>query len=150
MADRYSATDTQTITSTPGDTVVLIDQSGTTHRGTIYDVLFGDIGTPADNVIDLTMIRSSATGTGDAITESPLDLDAPAAILEATGNHTTEPTYTANSEMFHVGLNQRATFRWVAAPGGELMVPATDNAGIGLVGFGGGSTDHAATIHWLE
>ena len=116
MSDRYAITDTQTITASPGDTVLLLDQ----------------------------------TQTGDTLTETSTDPDAPAPLLEGTGNHTTEPTYTANSELLDVGVNSRATFRWASAPGGELMIPATDNAGLGLTAIGSGGTDHAATIHWIE
>ena len=150
MSDRYSITDTQTITATPGDTVLLLDQNGTTKRGSIYDLMIGDIGTPADNNMELLVRRSTATQTGDALVETALDQDAPAAVLEGTGNHTTEPTYTADSEVLDVGMNQRATFRWVAAPGGEWTIAATDNVGLGLVAIGPAATDHAATISWIE
>ena len=47
-------------------------------------------------------------------------------------NHTSEPTYTSNTEVLEIPLNHRATFRWVAAPGSEIITPATDNNGLGF------------------
>jgi hypothetical protein len=48
-----------------------------------------------------------------------------------TCNHTAEPTVTADTELLEVPVNQRSTYRWVAVPGGELVVPAVDTDGIG-------------------
>jgi hypothetical protein len=53
--------------------------------------------------------------------------------------------------MLSVGLNQRATFRWVAVPGGELIVPATSDNWVGIECIGHGGTPNInATIHWDE
>lgn len=147
---KYAITDTQTITASPGDTVLLLDQAGANKRAYIYDLLAGDIGTPDDQAREVLARRSTATGTGDALTETALDPAEPGPDLEGTGNHTAEPTYTANSEMIDTGFNQRGSFRWASAPGGELIIPSTDNNGIGLTLIGAGGTDHAATLHWRE
>ena len=37
---------------------------------------------------------------------------------------------TANSSLWASGVNQRATIRWVAFPGQELVIPATDTNGL--------------------
>jgi hypothetical protein len=34
--------------------------------------------------------------------------------------------------LLQVAVNQRASYRWVAAPGGEFVIPATNVAGIGV------------------
>ena len=61
-------------------------------------------------------------------------------------NHTVEPTYTAAKELLEVPLNTRATFRWAAAPGSELVIPATNDAGIGWVCFhASATTDYRVT-----
>ena len=51
---------------------------------------------------------------------------------DAGENHTIEPTYTAAAIVLMIPLNQRATFRWVAAPGSELVAPATAANGFGI------------------
>jgi hypothetical protein len=48
----------------------------------------------------------------------------------STINQTVEPTFTANTSQWAAGMNQRATHRWVAYPGQELVIPATTAAGL--------------------
>lgn len=151
MADRYAASGTQdTTTSTPGDSTLGL-QSSTTNRPRLYDIICGTKGTPADNALDWQVSRFTAAGTGTAVTEVALDPGAPTQAAAALENHTVEPTYTADNQLLDFGLNQRATFRWVAAPDGELVLPATAANGIGIVAFHAsytGETD--ATFHWYE
>jgi hypothetical protein len=65
---------------------------------------------------------------------TPQNLDPASATTEydAGENHTVEPTFTAAAILLNIPLNQRATFRWVAAPGGELVMPATAANGFGI------------------
>lgn len=151
MADRYAATGTQTVTGTPGDTALAV-LAVTVTRAKIYDLVFAHSGTPADNVINWLVRRFTVVGTeGAGVVPAPLDSDAPAAQLDAGENHTVEPTYTAATELLDFDLNQRATFRWVAAPGGELWVPATASNGIGITPISSGySGDVTTTVHWEE
>ncbi|KKL79433.1 hypothetical protein LCGC14_2014870 [marine sediment metagenome] len=150
MSDRYAASGAQTVTATPGDTVLTLIGLSLT-RGKLYDLVFGTIGTPADAFIQWLLRRFTAAGTGTGVGEIPLDTDAPANQLTADENHTVEPTYAADSELLDFGVNVRASFRWVAAPGGELVVPATAANGIGLTPIAAGySADVAATYHWEE
>lgn len=147
MADRYAASGTQTIAAT-ADTILTVIAS-TSTRGKVYDILFGHQAA-ADNAIMLEVRRFSASGTATAVTEVALDSDAPTNQITAEENHTAEPTYTANSQLIHTNLNQRALFRWVAAPEGELWVPATMSNGIGIEPSGSGAGDADATMHWYE
>lgn len=103
---------------------------GTTIRPKIYDILFGLGGTPADNTLYWSLQRQTAAGTITAVTPRSLDPGNPAASSTAGSNATAEGTITANSDLLTFALNQRATFRWVAPPGGELVIPATANNGI--------------------
>ncbi len=43
------------------------------------------------------------------------------------------PTQTASAYLLTVPLNQRATFRWVAVPGKELVTPATASNGAVII-----------------
>jgi hypothetical protein len=62
-----------------------------------------------------------------------LDPGDPASLASAgQGVYSVEPTYTANAIMLMWAQNQRATFRWVAAPGGEIILPAVVANGIGV------------------
>lgn len=105
---------------------------GPARRSLVYDMMFGSEATPADAAILWTVRRCTAAGTSTAVTPQQLNPADPVATAECGENHTIEPTYTANAIMLNVPLNQRATFRWVAAPGGEIVVPATDENGIGI------------------
>ena len=100
------------------------------RRIKIYDIIVGTDGTPADNAIDWTFQRSTSTGTGTTITPAPLDPADAAAVGSYGANWTGEPTITAASNLLFFGLNQRASQRWVANPGYELVVPATNTNGI--------------------
>jgi hypothetical protein len=95
-------------------------------RPTIYDFSVGTSGTPADNSSQWELQRFTAPGSSTAVVPAALDSGDPTGTATAGNQHTTEPTYTSNTIVFGpLDLNIRATYRWVAAPGGELICPAT-------------------------
>lgn len=102
------------------------------RRGKFYDIIFGSEASPADNAFLYIVQRCTAAGTSSTVTPSPIDPADAATESDAGENHTIEPTYTANLVMLAIALNQRATFRWVAAPGSELVFPATASNGFGI------------------
>lgn len=104
----------------------------TLRRGWVYDIMVGVDGTPADNVINWIVNRNSTSGTATAHTPAQLDSGDAVALLQCLVNHTIEPTVTDQTGLVQVACNQRASYRWVAAPGGELIVPATNANGIGI------------------
>jgi hypothetical protein len=123
----------------------------TTTRAWIYDILVGSDATPADLAGQFDVIRGTVSGTGTAVTPRALDPGNPAALLAGEGGTFSGQTKTANSAMLSFGLNQRATFRWVAPPGGELVVPATSDNWVGVESIGHGGTPNInCTIHWQE
>lgn len=145
---------TQVAVSTSYKTLVNVYASSATQarRAKIYDVLVGTNGTPADNYIEWDISRFSATAilTATAVTPNPLDVADAAFLGVSTANATTENTYVNNgtgASVFYVGVNQRASYRWVAAPGGELVYPATNLAGLGGRTRSGGYTS-TATMQW--
>ena len=93
---------------------------------------------------------ASALGTSTAVTPIPLDPADAATESDAGENHTIEPTYTAGSILLAVGLNQRATFRWVASPGGELVYPATASNGLGVQTPTMSAVAITSTVHYVE
>lgn len=110
------------------------------NRGKIYDILIGTNGTPADNfmefdVVRVTNIGSSAVWLGSISSISsalPLDVADVGAAAFYMNNSSAETNITAGAEVFYVGINQRASYRWVAAPGSELVRPAVSSAGFAL------------------
>jgi hypothetical protein len=87
--------------------------TGALRRGKIYDVLIGTNGTPADNYLQWDISRMTADGTGTAVTPQALDPADVAALATAKNNYSAEPTITASSSLFNVGVNQRASYRAV-------------------------------------
>lgn len=126
---KYAAAMARTASTTAS--VGTITSSATVRRTKIYDLTFGSEASPADNVFKWQITRCTAPGTNTGVTPSPLD-PADAAALTVVGQiNTVEPT--GNTPLlFAVELNQRATLRWVAAPGSELVTPATSSNGVGI------------------
>ena len=147
---RYSASGSQTLTSSAVTALGLAAQS-TAHRNMVYEMWFGNIGAPADLVTVHTVQRITADGSGSAVTPTALDTGDRASQGTCLENHTGEPTYTANTQLLEVPLNHRATFRWVAAPGGDIITPATDNNGIGFTALhASATTDWRVGCMWEE
>lgn len=124
-----------------------------THRARIYEVIVGCVAVPADAATKFGIIRTTAIGTeGAGFTPVPLDSAAPAATFDfGVGVFAVEPTKTANSELLVFSMNQRATFRWVAAPGSELILPATQNNGACLQSISSTvATAHEGAIYYEE
>jgi hypothetical protein len=141
---KYAITGSQATVSGSYKTVLdVFATTGALRRGKVYDVLIGTNGTPADNYLQWDISRMTADGTGTAVTPQPLDPADVAALATAKNNYSAEPTITAGSSLFNVGVNQRASYRWVAAPGSELLFPATANNGLALRALSGGYTGSA-------
>ncbi len=151
MADKYAATGSGA-TASGGRTVLSIDnEASPVVRGRVFDLVIGAEGTPADVVLQWIAQRFSGGGTSSVVVPAPLDFDAPAANLEAGENYTTEPVLTAAEELLDMPLNKRASFRWVASPGAEWMVPAVAADGIAIVAIHASDTDAVrATAHFEE
>jgi adenine deaminase len=155
---RYSASGIQTLQATDDAstdaTAMTIAAQSTAHRNSIYEIWFGNIGSPADLVSVYTVSRitaASTTAAGTTVTPTAIDMADRAAQSKCLENCTTEPTYTANQELLEVPLNHRATFRWVAAPGGELITPATNNFGVGFKAIhASATTDFRMGAMWEE
>lgn len=102
------------------------------RRGQIYDIMVGTDGTPADNAMIYDISRQTAAGTSTAATPVPLNPADAAMLGGGTVNYTAEGTVTAASSVWSIAVNQRASYRWVAAPGSELVYPATNLNGFAL------------------
>jgi len=124
-----------------------------TKRGRIYDILVGSVASPADQAANFAVNRTTAVGTeGSGFVPNNLDPAGPAGDYDSgIGAFSGEPTKTANKELLVFPLNQRATFRWVANQGSELLMAATQNNGACLQTKSSTSTQaHTATILFEE
>ncbi len=148
MGRRYSGNGDQAVGT---NATVLGLTSATTVRPKLYDLIIGCGATPLDLATIFHLERYTVAGTSTSFTPIALDPGDPAALAAYGYNHTVEPTYTASSILMKLSLNQRATFRWVASPGGELVLPATAANGIGLQSqSSGGTAIHEATMFHEE
>ena len=157
MGNRYGVGLTQTaITAVDGATgtdAVGELQGIATERGWVYDALFSQGGAAGDGTIRWELNRAVTSATGAAAVENGLDPDGPAAELLSEEEITVGPTVTVDTQMLDFDLNQRASFRWVASPDGEIIVPATAAAGIMITASNQGAVYTGiarCTLHWEE
>lgn len=146
---KYAA-DFQRTGSTSASTGSIVADATRPRRGKLYDIIFGSEAAAADNPFLWRAARITAAGTSTGVTPQALDPADAATETDAGENHTVEPTYTSGAILLHVPLNQRATFRWVAAPGGELVWPATASNGIGFISPVGSAVIVTVQAHFEE
>jgi hypothetical protein len=125
--------------------IVLTATSGSLRRGKLYDYTISANGAYAstDTNIEHQIIRQTAAGTATSGTPNPLDPADVAALTTFVMNATVEGT--TGLELDHFAFNQRATYRWSAVPGSELVWPATAANGLALRAFGQ-SGGYASTV----
>lgn len=147
---RYAATGLENVVTASLTTALHLTR-GASRRAAIYDFTISQSGTPSDSLCRWVAQRFTAAPTSSAVVAASVDLADSAAITTAGENASAEGTYTAATELFDQGVNVRAAYRWVAYPGGELIVPDTASAGIGLrVSSPAYVLQADATIHFQE
>src|SRR5947209_7765541 len=139
-------------TNTASTTAPMFNIVGaTTMRVRVYDIVSGSDATPADAATTFAFQRSTADfGTPAAVTPVALDPGDPASLALFSAPGGTAPTLTANKFVLQWSQNQRATFRWVAAPDGELVIPATSANGLALCcRVASATANYTWTVHWM-
>lgn len=133
-------------------TVALVTAAAASpRRARIYDWTLGCGASPADNSFTHIGQRCTTAGTGSALTPNALDAaDTLASTIVCKDTMTADPTLTANAFAFRKALNQRATFRWVASPYGELVIPATTSNGFALGLSAASTTSFDYDVHYEE
>lgn len=108
-------------------------------RAKVYDILVGTVGTPADNSMYWSMQRCTTgstpayAGYASSIAIALDQADAVTAMaVFANSSIETSITATQTNMPWYVGVNQRASYRWVAAPGSEIVQAATSSGGLAL------------------
>ncbi len=149
---RYSAVGSAT--NTAATTILyVVSPASTFRRIHLYEVILGSQATPADQAAQYQIRRltdEDTTPGGAGVTGVPLDIDDSVAISAAVEDPSGEPTYETGA-LLEIALNQRATFRWVAAPGSEFICTAAEDQGFGIEAVAVTSAYIAnATLLWKE
>jgi hypothetical protein len=146
---RYSAKFAGTA-STTIDLGYTIAAASNPRRFQWFDLMFGSSASPADNPFLFEVQKRTAAGTTpSAVTPQPLDDGDTIASTVVASNQPAVNGAGAGIKL-SIPLNQRATFRWVAAPGSELTVPATASQGLALATPTGSAVVCNATILFNE
>jgi hypothetical protein len=111
-------------------------------RMRLFDLIVGAGAATADATSLFYVSRTTAQGTaGASFTPNNLDNGGPAGQASVgQGTFSGEPTYTASKQLLYFACHQRNTVRWVCPEGSELIIPATQNNGLGIRSSGGTST----------
>lgn len=154
MAEKY-VTQVATVATGTDKTLLNIFHQATTptSRGGLVEIIVGGAGTPGDNQATFYVGRTTAVGTeGSGLVPNNVDPAGPAGDCDSgLGVFGAEPTYTAAKQLLMFALNHRATFRWVAREGYELMMSATDDNGAGIKSATSTSTQaYSACIMFIE
>lgn len=149
MGRRYAVAGNAT-TGSGGKTLASLSSS-TTVRPRVYDIILGSDATPADVALKFFVQRCTTQGTTTAFTPVALDSGDPASTTASGITHSSEPGYTSNAIILDIAMNQRSTQRWVAAPGGEIVCPATSLNGVGVYVVHASATPTVrCTVHFEE
>lgn len=137
------------VASTVKTMLQLAAATATLRRAFIYEFKVGPSGLPnaTDCEIAWTIIKQTTAGTGGvALTSNALDQADAVSGSVAIGSLTAEPTGAETGIIDTIGANQRGTYQWQVNPGGpgELVVPATNLAGIGIRAK---SSTYASTVN---
>lgn len=124
----------QRTTSTTLGMGEIIQAGANMRRVKLYDMLLGSEAAPGDAAIQYQMQRGTATGTGTGVTPRQVDPSEGTITpgFTAKENMTVQGTLTAGEFPLTLPLNQRASFRWVAPPDGEIVIPATASVVLAL------------------
>lgn len=147
---RYGTT--HNVAASSAETCLIFLPASATVRVAIYDCIWGSDAVPADQAGEFTIRRSTTDPiTGTALDEFALDPLSPTTGVAALGGtFATEPVYVTGN-LLSFGLHQRATFRWVAFPGGEIHSVSGAANGLNLSNEGHGATPTMAiTVYWAE
>ncbi len=149
MANTYSVSHEQVAAT---DLAAIELQGSATIRISLFDFVIGTAATPAEAANSYEIVRSTTAGiTGTALTEEPFDPISPTAA--ATGEGGTWMTVpVSGADVFGpFGLHQKATYRWVAQPGREIISAAATGDGLTIgVKIANATVDITYTVVWFE
>jgi hypothetical protein len=119
-------------TNTANTTVLGVSQPASALKRLRISYVSAGSDATADNAFEAVLQRTTAAGTSTSVTPQKRDPADGAASAVAGQAHTVEPTYTSGEVVLSISGHQRSTFQWYAIPGHEIVVPVTNNAGVGF------------------
>jgi len=116
------------------------------RRAKLCELILGsDAGTLGTSNFRFEVQRSTTAATGTTVALNPLDpADSLAAVTLLKSSLTVQGSNTAGQIPLTIPLSQQATFRWVANPGFEIVIPAIANNGLHINTPVAGNTPSAA------
>ncbi len=149
----YHINGSQTVAGT--DDTTLTVERGASKRFKVFEVISSfTLASPSDNLLSVRLHRFvTADGVGTARVPNPLDPADGACVATGLTNHTTEPTtYSTDEEVLGAfGQHMRATYRWVATPGKEIIIANSASVGVGLVASHASVTpEHVGELFFSE
>jgi hypothetical protein len=135
-SSNYMGTPAATTTSSKTQ-VGITAATATLRRHSINEIIVGPDGAPnaTDGSVAWSVERCTTVGTaGATVTPKPLNPADAACDAVASVMHSIEGTIAASyaDALLTMPINQRASQRWIAAPGSELIIPATNVNGIAV------------------
>lgn len=126
--------------------------SSTPRRIALAELIVGsDAGTLGTSNFRFELQRSTTAATGTSVTPNPLDPADAACSAVMKSNLTVQGTNTAGQIPLTIPLSQQATFRWVANPGYEIIIPAVATNGLHLnTPVSGNNPSAVATMVFVE
>jgi hypothetical protein len=109
--------------------IIKVDQSATLCSPKIYTIEIGPQTNSIDSIFAARTKRQTTAGTWTAQTPALLDSTHQAVAL-ANGAIASTVAGTGSTVLSNFGWHQRAGYRWVAIPGGELAVAVAATNGI--------------------
>lgn len=139
-----------TTAATAGILVAYNPASATMAAAKMYEWEVGPAANSADETYTVACRRGATAPTVTAVTPSPLDAKAGASVTLA-GKVQTADFGTPGVEIGRWGFHYRGGYRWVAIPGGEIVIPLIFGNGIGLnYVFAQGTSVGAGTLMYDE
>ncbi len=123
--------DTNTATTT---ILYFVNGATSPRRLALYEIIIGSDHVAADNPFQYNLRRvtnEDASPGGTAVTPTLIDEQDPVALSNGVAGPANEPTYEAG-QLLELSINQRTTFRWIAVPGKEFKVTASEDHGFGI------------------
>lgn len=139
-------------TNTASTTAPMFTMTGaTTVRAKMYEFNSGSDATPADTAAKFAWRRHTANfGTPAAVTPVAIDPADPASLILFSAPGGTAPTITAASDLNVWAQNGRANYRWIAAPDGEIVMPASTNGLALMAVVTTTAQNYAWSVYWAE
>jgi len=132
-------------TSTTVGVASLEAASASPRRVKLCELVLGsDAGTLGTSNFRWDVNRSTTTATGTTVTPNALDPADTTLTAIIKSNLTVQGTNTAGAIPLSIPLSQQATFRWVANPGFEIVIPGSASNGLHVNTPVAGNTPSAA------